>query len=293
FRKAVADYAVEYRRQVKLKPNEKHRIRVKCIAANCNWLLFASTNRDSGDFIVKNYNPIHKCIPLNKNKICDSKLVARKFKDRIVSQLYIRIWEIQDLVREVLGLYVGKTICYRAKQIVIRANMRDWKLEFARLCDYTDMIKTTNPGSSCWIKIDKETESGKNLFVYFYVCFHAFKQGWLDGCRKIIGFDGCFLKGACKGELLVAVGKNGNNQIYPIVWAVVDTETKHSWDWFLRYLIADLNLRTGEGFTVISDQQKGLVPVLMYLLPNAERRICARHIWSNWHVHWRGEERRK
>ncbi|KAM3376881.1 hypothetical protein P3S68_009294 [Capsicum galapagoense] len=48
FRKAVADYAVEYRRQVKLKPNEKHRIMVKCIAANCNWLLFASTDRDSG-----------------------------------------------------------------------------------------------------------------------------------------------------------------------------------------------------------------------------------------------------
>ncbi|PHT74346.1 hypothetical protein T459_21623 [Capsicum annuum] len=55
------------------------------------------------NFIVKNYNPIHKCIPLNKNKTCDSKLVARKFKDRIVSQPYIRIWEIQDLVSNVAG----------------------------------------------------------------------------------------------------------------------------------------------------------------------------------------------
>ncbi|KAM3289496.1 hypothetical protein P3S67_017784 [Capsicum chacoense] len=108
--------------------------------------------------------------------------------------------------------------------------MRDWKLEFASLYDYADMIKTTNPESSCWIKIDKETKPGKNLFVYFYVFFHAFKQGWLEGCRKIIGFNGFFLKGACKGELLIAVGKNGNNQMYPIVWAVVDTETKHSWD---------------------------------------------------------------
>ncbi|KAF3617770.1 putative transcription factor MYC2-like [Capsicum annuum] len=254
FRKAIADYVVEYRRQVKLKPNEKHRIRVKCISANCNWLLFSSTDSDSGDFIVKNYNPIHKCIPLNKNKMCDSKLVARKFKDRIASQSYIRIWEIQDLVREVLGLYVGKTICYRAKQIVMRKNMGDWKLEFSRLCDYADMIKTTNPGSSCWIKIDKETEPEKNLFGYFYVCFHAFKQGWLDGSRKIIGFDGCFFKGSCKGELLVAVGENGNNQMYPIAWAVMDTETKHSWDWFTKYLIADLNLGTSEGLTDIRHQ---------------------------------------
>ncbi|WMV25936.1 hypothetical protein MTR67_019321 [Solanum verrucosum] len=293
FRKAVADYVVEYMRQIKLRPNEKHRVRVKCKNANYKWLLYASIDRDSGDFIVKNYHPVHKCIPLNRNKLCNSKLIARKFKDRIVSQPYIRIWEIQDLVRKTLGLYVGKTLCYRAKQRIMKENMGDWKVEFARLCYYADMIKQTNPGSFCWVKIDKETEPGKNLFVYFYVCFHAFKQGWLEGCRNIIGFDGCFLKGACKGELLVAVGKNGNNQMYLIAWAVVDTETKHSWSWFIRYLIVDLNLGTGEGLTVMLDMQKGLIPVLSEFLPNAEKRMYARHIWNNWHVNWKGEERRK
>lgn len=108
------------------------------------------------------------------------------------------------------------------------------------------------------MKIDKETKPGKNLFVYFYMFFHAFKQGWLEGCRKIIEFDGCFLKGSCKGELLVAIGKNGNNQMYPIAWAVVDTKTKHSWSWFIRYLIAHLNLGTGEGLTIMLDMQKVL-----------------------------------
>ena len=29
------------------------------------------------------------------------------------------------------------------------------------------------------------------------------------------------------------------------------------------------------------------------LLPNIERRMCARHIWANWQKRWRGEERRK
>lgn len=29
------------------------------------------------------------------------------------------------------------------------------------------------------------------------------------------------------------------------------------------------------------------------VLPNAEFRMCARHIWSNWHKKWKGEERRK
>ncbi|KAG5610990.1 hypothetical protein H5410_022271 [Solanum commersonii] len=106
---------------------------------------------------------------------------------------------------------------------IIRLNKRD------KLCDYADIIKKTNPGSSCWVRTDKDTIPGKTLFVYFYVCFDALKRGWLEGCRKIIGLDGCFLKGLCKGELLVAV----------------------------------------------------------------EHRRCARHIWSNWSINWKGEERRK
>ncbi|KAH0687769.1 hypothetical protein KY290_019368 [Solanum tuberosum] len=44
FRKAVADYAVEYRRQIKLRPNEKHRVRVKCKNANCHKRPYSSAS---------------------------------------------------------------------------------------------------------------------------------------------------------------------------------------------------------------------------------------------------------
>ncbi|WMV39751.1 hypothetical protein MTR67_033136 [Solanum verrucosum] len=65
-----------------------------------------------------------------------------------------------------------------------------------------------------------------------------------------------FELGFYKGELLVVVGRNGNQQMFPIAWAVVDTETKHSWSFFLNYLIEDLNLGTGHGLTIMSDMQK-------------------------------------
>lgn len=84
------------------------------------------------------------------------------------------------------------------------------------------MISRTNPGSSYWIRTNKDTVPGKNMFVFFYVYFDALKMDWLESCRRIIDFGGCFLKGLCKGELLVAVGKNGNNQMFAIVWEVVD-----------------------------------------------------------------------
>ena len=69
---------------------------------------------------------------------------------------------------------------------------------------------------------------GKNYFSKFYVCFDALKKGWKEGCKKIIGLDGCFLKGICKGELLCSVGRDENNRIYPITWAVVCVENKEN-----------------------------------------------------------------
>ena len=76
------------------------------------------------------------------------------------------------------------------------------------------------------------------------------------------------MKGACRGELLVAFGKNGNNQMYPIAWAMVDQETKHSWSWFLSYLIEDLQLGDGNDIRIMSDMQK--VFILFFFLCNCK-----------------------
>ena len=97
---------------------------------------------------------------------------------------------------------------------------------------------------------------GTNYFSKFYVCFDGVKKGWKEGCRRVIGIDGCFLKGIISGELLCAVGKDANNQIYPICWAVVCVENKDNWMWFLDLMIDDLDLGMGEGLTLMSDQHK-------------------------------------
>ena len=79
----------------------------------------------------------------------------------------------------------------------------------------------------------------------------------LDGCRKVIRIDGCFLKGICKGELLSAVRRDGNNNIYPIAWAVVNVENKNTWKWFLDNLMEDIDEGgNGNGITLMSDGHK-------------------------------------
>ncbi|KAI5668167.1 hypothetical protein M9H77_18020 [Catharanthus roseus] len=58
------------------------------------------------------------------------------------------------------------------------------------------------------------------LIVYIYICcFHVFTV-------FLIRLDGCHLKGPYPGILLTAVGIHASNGIYPIVYAVVEDETK-------------------------------------------------------------------
>ena len=49
------------------------------------------------------------------------------------------------------------------------------------------------------------------IFRRLYICFKPLAEGFVNGCRQFIGLDGCFLKTEAKGQLLSAVGKDGNN----------------------------------------------------------------------------------
>ncbi|CAN1145484.1 hypothetical protein LINPERHAP2_LOCUS14708 [Linum perenne] len=80
------------------------------------------------------------------------------------------------------------------------------------------------------------------LFRRIYIGFSCLKKGYLNGCRKLIALDGCFLKGEVKGMILTAVGKDGNNQMFPISWAVVEGENRDSWGWFLSADQQNLNV---------------------------------------------------
>lgn len=82
-------------------------------------------------------------------------------------------------------------------------------------------------------------------------------MGFKDGLRPFIGLDGTFLKGNSKGQLLTVVGQIFHSHSYLIASAVVDKETKRTWNWFLGHLKRSLDLKeAGEGMTFIPDMQK-------------------------------------
>ena len=54
----------------------------------------------------------------------------------------------------------------------------------------------------------------------------------------------------------MALGRDADNAIYPIAWAVVQVENKDNWLWFARKIKIDLGLNEGDGFIMVSDRQK-------------------------------------
>ncbi|XP_061352957.1 uncharacterized protein LOC133297778 [Gastrolobium bilobum] len=108
------------------------------------------------------------------------------------------------------------------------------KEQYAKLRDYLGELLRSNPGSTCQMQVIPQPDpQAPPIFSKLYICFDACKRGFKAGYRPLIGLDGCFLKGYYGGQLLSAVGEDANKSFYVIAYAVVDSETKENWKWFL------------------------------------------------------------
>ncbi|GKB99806.1 mutator type transposase [Tanacetum coccineum] len=152
-------------------------------------------------------------------------------------------------------------------------------------------LKEKNPNTTVTIEVEppEDPDSEERKFKRIYICLGPLKDGFKAGGRDFLGLDGCFLSGPYPGQILTAVGVDPNNGIYPLAYAVVESESKDSWKWFLDCLGDDLELFRNSNFTFISDRQKGVIPAIAENFPNAEHRFCLKHIYDNMKLSWRGK----
>ncbi|XP_072078144.1 uncharacterized protein [Arachis hypogaea] len=159
----------------------------------------------------------------------------------------------------------------------IQGNERE---QYKRTRDYCEEILRSNPSSSARLEL-MPIPDGPPVFDKLYICLDACKKGFKDGCRPLLHLDGCFLNTYYSGWLLAAVAQDANNQFYVVAYGVVRVETKEAWKWFLTNLQGDKGDDANHGWNFISDQQKGLLPVLKEVMPHAKLRNCVMHMWKN------------
>ncbi|KAK8648758.1 hypothetical protein V6N13_129501 [Hibiscus sabdariffa] len=197
----------------------------------------------------------------------------------------------QRLAKDELKVKLNKNLCQRARVWAnkkIRGRLED---EFNKLFDSVYTLKEADPNGTFDLFVQRPTPSANPIFKRLYVCFGGLKEGFKKHCRPVLSLDGCYLKGDFKGEILASVGRDGNNQIFPVAWAVVEVENRETWAWFLEHIQIDLEIGDGDRFTILSDMQKdayeiklfqGLLEEMQLILPNVEHRFCARDMYANW-----------
>ncbi|GKV52902.1 hypothetical protein SLEP1_g59455 [Rubroshorea leprosula] len=220
----------------------------------------------------------HNCIKKQENHMANAVWLARYLKPKIDSNPMIKLRQLKDACKEELNLVVQTTMMKREKSIVLNELEGNYKEEYACLMGYKAALVEKNRENTVDVLYDTYINNPNPVFKSIYICLAACKTGWMEGCRRIIRIDACFLKGMCEGVLLTTVGIDGNKQMFPIAWAVVSGESNETWGWFLQLLRNDLNLGLGEGLVVMSDQHKAIISSVHALLPEAKHIFCVKHL---------------
>ena len=103
-----------------------------------------------------------------------------------------------------------------------------------------EVVKESNPGtfvqyitSPCMVDVvqDNSCYTLDRVFWSFKPCIDGF-----NFCKPKIQVDGTFLNGRYHGTLLTATAQDGNRNIFPLAFAIVEGETQEALIWFFQLL---------------------------------------------------------
>ncbi|XP_012845398.1 PREDICTED: uncharacterized protein LOC105965402 [Erythranthe guttata] len=180
--------------------------------------------------------------------------IVEEYLDDLRDNGEMKVNSMKRKVRKDLNVEVSRWQCYRAKNKAKKIVKGDIQKQFALLRDY------------------------------------CATSGYLAACRPIVGLDGCFLKGAVGGQLLSAICRDGNDNLFPLAIVVVESECKQTWTWFVIQFLRDMGEVQERGWVFISGRQKGLVETMNELMPGVEHRYCIRHMYANFKQKYKGKE---
>ncbi|XP_010501825.1 PREDICTED: uncharacterized protein LOC104779135 [Camelina sativa] len=285
FKIGVLRYSLKTIYDVKLYRSQSLKICAQCYTTDvkCPWRCYASYDKKKHKMQVKIYDDEHACVRSGFSKMLKTVTIAWLYRERLRNDPKITKHQMVAEIKREYNFEVTEDQFSKAKTRIMKERKITHEEHFARIWDYQAEIFRSNPGTTFEIVTTPGTSTGSlQRFYRLFICFNSQRDAWNNTCRPIIGINGAFLKWDVKGHLLAVVGRDGDNRIVPIAWAVVEIENDDNWDWFLRQLSAKLDLQDGKNIAIISDKQSGLVKAIHEIIPQSEHRQCARHIMDNW-----------
>ena len=110
------DFSTRKGFEFKYMKNDALRVRARCSAKGCTWLILCSWCSGKKMYVVKHYVAEHSCLlQTTKNRRVTSHVVAKGFGDLISGMPFMRPINLKAMVRRKLGVFVTNKVCINAK----------------------------------------------------------------------------------------------------------------------------------------------------------------------------------
>ncbi|XP_028077011.1 uncharacterized protein LOC114279047 [Camellia sinensis] len=245
----------------------------------CLWSVHARVENSSKAFVIKQFDDVHTCgssfRTIKHTRMTSSMiggLISSEVRNKALTSISEAVCDFQD--------YYGTEVSYRRAWMSVEKPRDvifvDYSSSFDDLRWYIDTANDCNPGSvfDMEFDIDSKGRHFKCLFFSFEACIHGFKY-----CRPVLMLDETFLKGRHKCCLLAATEKDSNQGLYPLCFAIVDSERYDNWHSLLSKLFAILT--PGRDITFVTDQHAGLLKALAKVISFSSHSFCPTHLKTN------------
>ncbi|XP_048596168.1 uncharacterized protein LOC125607227 [Brassica napus] len=270
--------AMKHNFDYKLVKSDKKMWYIRCADDDCSWRVRAEGLPGSSYFIIKKYVPHHSCAASKRKG--SVRTASAKTIGTLVMHMYEtakegpRSNDIVQYMRSEHGLEISYSLAWDAREYAINKVKGLPEEGYEKIPKYLHMMREANPGSHTSYERDSE-----GRFRFLFISFGQSLRGFYVAIRKVIVVDGTFLKSKYKGVLLVATALDGNSNLYPIAFGVVDSENDLAWNWFMRQLNAVIADEHSLAF--VSDRNSSIAKAIANVYPQAHHGICIHHLLNN------------
>ena len=273
---AVREWAVEQNLSYKVVKAASAFWVLGCRSSECSFCLRISVNEDGARITKKEDHTCPHTTHQNFRQAHSVAHLAATHRSAVADNRDIAPKQIQSNERLQKGNIVTYKQAWRAREEIRRELQGEKTDTFQKIPALLDAIAVG----------DEETVTSldTNLDGHFLRAFiaPARTRFAFQSCRQFLALDGTFTKAKHRLTLLIAVAIDGNNETLPVCWALVPTENKEHWTWFIELLAESFtyfaNFSTA---VVISDRDKGLAEAVETVLPMATHSHCCQHIADN------------
>ncbi|XP_062110959.1 uncharacterized protein LOC133822593 [Humulus lupulus] len=274
---AMNMYSIKHNYQHKVKRSSKTDYVLVCLDDECKWYFHASSLGKTDMFKIRSFEEIHTCslsVICGDHRQATSTLVGNILKRKLMNPK--KILTPNDIVDDMMDDYsvsISYQKAWRGKEKALELSRGRPDESYQILPSFLFMLQQKNPGTITDLVMDNE-----NRFKYLFFAIGISIENW-QHCTPIVVVDGTFLKSMYGGTLLSASSQNTNRKIFPLAFAIVDSENDASWEWFMRKLKESYGER--EGQCIISDRHKSIEKATLKVYPRIMHGYCGYHLLQN------------